>query len=169
MPGVAQPPSSLQAAIREVLAHPHVRARLLALALVRTPFRSTADDMVRDALARLFEGRAPWDQAGGVDLVEHLGNLVNEVAWDATHDVDAEDGCMGLLEELRRRLRARKDELALTLVDLVEQGIELHADQARVAGAAIDDVALAHRRIGRHVRAMIRGDRETDDQGEGSR
>jgi hypothetical protein len=169
MPAISEPPSSLQLAIRQVLAHRHIRARLLALALVRTPFRSTADDMVREALARLFDGRARWDRAGGADLVEHLGNMVNALAWEATHGADAEDGCSGLLEELRRRLKARKDELALKLVDLVEQGTDAQADQARAAGVAIDDVALGHRRIGRHVRAMIRGDLEVDEPGEDPR
>jgi hypothetical protein len=169
MPAVPELPSALHVAIRQVIAHPHIRARLLALALVRTPFRATADDMVRGALERTFDGRAPWDPTGPVDLVEHLGNVVNALGWEATHDAAADDGCSGLLEELRRRLRARKDELALKLVDLVERGVEKPADQAQATGAAIDDVALAHRRIGRHVRAMIRGDRETDDQAESVR
>ena len=169
MGGASEPLPPLQTAIRELIAHPHIRARLLALALVRTPFRSTADEIVRGALSRLLEGQAPWDPAAGVDLVEHLGGIVNALAWEATHGADAgEDGCSGLLGELRRRLRSRKDELALTLVDLVEQGIDAPAEQAQTIGAAPDAVALAHRRIGRHVRAIIRGDRETDELGEGA-
>jgi hypothetical protein len=166
MPAVSEQPTPLQAATRQLLAHPHIRARLLALALVRTPFRSTADELVRDALARLLDGRTPWDPAGATDLVEHLGTLVNALAWDATHAAQTDDGCRGLLEELRRRLRKRRDDLALKLVDLVERGVEAHADQAQATGAAIDDVALAHRRVGRHVRTMIRGDRETEQQEE---
>jgi hypothetical protein len=169
MPAVSEQPSALQVAIRKVIAHPHIRARLLALALVRTPFRATADELVRGALERLFDGRAPWDPAGTTDLVEHLGTVLNALAWEATHDGAADDWCDRLVEELRRRLRARKDELALRLVDLVERGVETHADQAQASGSAIDDVALAHRRIGRHVRAMIRGDREMEDQAEVAR
>jgi hypothetical protein len=149
-------------ATRQVLAHPHIRARLLALAIARTPFRATADTLVQDAFARLFDGRAPWDPAGGLDLVEHLGGLVNELAWDVTHDTGTEEGYAGLLEELRRRLRARQDDLSAKIVDLIQRGVDRHADQAQALGVANDALALAHRRIARHVRAIIRGDRESE-------
>jgi hypothetical protein len=163
---VPEPRPPLQVATLELLAHPHIRARLLALAIARTPFRATADTLVHDAFARLFDGRASWDPARGTDLVEHLGGVVNALAWDATHGAGAEEGYAGLLEELRRRLRKRSDELSLKIVGLVERGSDDHADQAQALGAAIDAVALAHRRIARHVRAIIRGDRESGENGE---
>jgi hypothetical protein len=160
-----QPP--LQAATRQLLAHPHIRARLLALALTRTPFRATADALLHDALARLFDGRATWDPASGSDLVEHLGGVINVLAWDATHGAGTEEGYAGLLEELRRRLRTRGDELSLKVVGLVEGGVDDREAQANSLGAAIDAVALAQRRIARHVRAIIQGDREGGEHREG--
>jgi hypothetical protein len=167
MPVVPEPRSPLQVATRQVLAHPNIRARLLALAIARTPFRASADALVRDAFAQLFDGKSPWNPAQGPDLVEHLGNVVNSLAWDATHGAGTEEGYAGLLEELRRRLRKRGDELSLKIVDQVERGSDSHAEQAQALGAAIDAVALAHRRIARHVRAIIQGDRESGEQGEG--
>jgi hypothetical protein len=161
----AQPP--IQVATRQLLAHPHIRARVLALAIARTPFRATADLLVHDAFARLFDGRAAWDPAGGGDLVEHLGGVVNALAWDATHGSGTEEGYAGLLDELRRRLRARNDELSLKIVGLVEGGADDRADQAKALDAATDAVALAHRRIARHVRAIIQGDRESGEHREG--
>jgi hypothetical protein len=167
-----------------LLAHPHIRARLLALAIARTPFRTTAERLLTEALDELLSGRALWAPATDPSLgslFEFLGGIVNGLAWRATHSVAARapdaappsDGesdqqrelrerCERLLEELRRRLRKRSDDLALKLLALLEGGVEDHAGQATATGRSLDDVALAHRRIVHHVRGIIRGDPESE-------
>jgi DNA-directed RNA polymerase specialized sigma24 family protein len=66
---------------REVLEKPETRRKLVTFASWRTHNGPDADDLLQEALAKVFDpDDSPWDPDGSKSFVLHVGSIINRLA-----------------------------------------------------------------------------------------
>jgi DNA-directed RNA polymerase specialized sigma24 family protein len=178
----AQAPSSLRVVAE--LDKPRVKERLHAIARWSTGSDdAAADDLVQDALARVLDpAKAPWDPARG-SFLQHMSFVMRHV-WDRRmrrvavqrevldgnldettpgREPSAEDELARLQtlaiyrSALEEALCAIDDKhpLARKIFDLVTQGIEEPAKQARRLKCDVDEVYRTLETVKYHARRAL--------------
>ncbi len=78
---VADPKPTMFVEARAAIEKAGVRARLKKLAFLRTHNDADAEDLVQQALARVFDPNgSPWDPKGKVSFFLHTGSVINSIA-----------------------------------------------------------------------------------------
>jgi DNA-directed RNA polymerase specialized sigma24 family protein len=161
----------------EEFERPGVRLQAIQYAMRKTRSKADADDLVQEALSRVFDSDAsPWDPDGGKTFLAHLGSVMNglhinrvrsaqhrrEVVGSALVDeVAPAAGALPADEALERhetfarlsslvgalRDRLKGDVLALEVLDLAYAGYEHPAAQAEQLGCPVATVREANRRL----------------------
>jgi hypothetical protein len=157
---------------------------LRALIIARTRFREQdIDDVVGEGVKRVLEGKAPWDEAKGRTLAEH----VVQIGANARRVEVRKSGrrtSEGFLEQLGSKLAEREppdpeehalsadrraklfrglvadfagDPEALAVLECEERRIDQAAEQAVATGLGIEAVRNARKRLKRRIEALARG------------
>ncbi len=182
---------STVSALRE-LAAPGARAALLRVALVLSPVRADAEDLLAEAIVLVSDPDArPWEPERA-PFMTHMRVVLRDLARQERRRVraqretlsddpggdhppadpgpgpadllvDAED--VAQLADRGARLRARlaSDPLVLAVFDLACAGVESASDVAERVGCALEDVYNARRRLVRQAAAV------RDEEGRGAR
>jgi DNA-directed RNA polymerase specialized sigma24 family protein len=183
--------SSTHEAIRLFFEDQPIRARLMRHAYARCHSVTDAKDIVQEAIKKVLEGASPWRREKCPLFIDHLGTVINTVAWNKSqtaavrHEVEYDpvlaarivDGAPnpeqvlveGEAERAQTRLVVRclialrmalqGDDIALTVVDLFEQGVEGAQEQAEAAGKPRDEIDKARRRVAYRADLVIRAER----------
>ncbi len=141
-----------------------------------------AEQFAQDAIAQHFDpAYQRWDPSAEPDLFLHLVKIVRglvsnhwrgratrrETSWGYEDLVrlaeSIEPPQEALVEEQRRRTittlarrRAENDPIVLTVLDLLDDGVESQAAQVEVSGRTPLEIRNARRRLSTHVAAAIR-------------
>jgi DNA-directed RNA polymerase specialized sigma24 family protein len=81
--------SSTHEAIRLLFEDQSMRARLMRHAYARCHSVTDAKDIVQEAIKKVLEGASPWRREKCPLLIDHLGSVINTVAWNQSQSAAA--------------------------------------------------------------------------------